>query len=439
MTNEEDKPYLPKQHRAGNQKWRDKWSGKLLAVKKFKAENPDAVNEYERRLVAITNEQKADIDELPIAFSTQCVYYAGSNTMVNELLGSAARSITRTILMTDRTKKKAHMAQCRDKNMAALQGRAVTLRKTDYFAILDALKRSDNYYDMISCCIMATGRRPTEITRTGEFTAVSSETISQPALIPAKSAVAAKLGTATPRVHVVDTKQMVWFKGQLKRRGPNDGDEPEVREDECVLMPVLGMSPGELIAKMAELRARHDFSNKCNREAIEVTATGICRALRRAFALHYGCSMTCLQVRKISAHILRGCYAYIAYRMYGDPADAETWWSARVLGHRHGDLSCFSEYYNKAYVDMGSPPLEEMPKIREEDDDCEPGDEPDAEEPDCAPPPPAPETKKVRPKQVVTAPLVCPASLDELPTSPPVLRRTKNLPMGRSPKARRAK
>jgi hypothetical protein len=335
--------------------WRDNLRTALQALKEEELEEDERV----QRIEALAQEVKTFIDGPAWRFSTQCVYYAQANTMFKKFLGPEARAISVTFLIPKKELKLAHMREVLQANLCKLENRPVTVSSKDYFRAIAMLKTSNQYFDRMACAILATGRRPTEIAQTAEFSLVGD------------TSMPGGQESQHPEVSV-DTTHRVWFKGQLKRRTDALIIGQETDSD-AVLIPVLGLLPAELIAMMKTLREvpGRQYANKGtpegNFEPSEIAAKtnqGCNEALRSVFAKIYGCdSIKCAKLTALSAHVFRGCWAYISYRLFANPADTEVWWSAKALGHRLGDTGSFSLHYNRTRVEMNGHALEPCPSL----------------------------------------------------------------------------
>jgi hypothetical protein len=161
------------------------------------------------------------------------------------------------------------------------------------------------------CILLATGRRSTEVVARGQFS---------------KSKI----------------PNCVLFSGQLKTKD-------DVRE--AYDIPVIGMSPNALIALVDKIRNMKDYSDKSNEFIASRTNAYVNKAIVDAFDT---------KDRHVTSESLRCVYAYISYRLYGNPKISEPVYCAKILGHV-GTTHTFVDNYNRVFVSgVGEETSEEL-------------------------------------------------------------------------------
>lgn len=173
--------------------------------------------------------------------------------------------------------------------------------KFDYsniLSIVEQLKKSENYYELLSVLIICSGRRNTEIAYRGKF--------------------------------IKTSKNKLLFSGQLKKRS---------EEDIPYEIPILFISVDDFIILLNKSRKMRDFDGKTNSEISKQTNAGVNRIIKK----HFG--------EGITSETLRSVYAYISYRLYGSDRISEDLYGATILGHNILDTETFSNHYSTIYVE----------------------------------------------------------------------------------------
>ena len=198
-----------------------------------------------------------------------------------------------------RQEKKSAIKARNEFNMKRLENR----QEFTYKEILDAIKKfkdSSNYYQLVICALLSTGRRATEVIARGNF---------QKSKIP----------------------NHCLFSGQLKTKD-------EIRE--AYEIPVVGMSPTNLISLVEKIREMKDFSDKSNEYIASRTNAYVNKAIVDAFDT---------KNRHVTSETLRCVYAFVAYRLYGDPKISEALFGSKILGHV-GTAHTFLDNYSRVFV-----------------------------------------------------------------------------------------
>ena len=166
---------------------------------------------------------------------------------------------------------------------------------------IKTLKESQDYYKLVTCIALRLADENAEIIARGDF---------EPSLLPHR----------------------VLFSGQTK---VHDGEQRDAYD-----IPVIGLTPENLIRMVTKIRGMKNYSDKDNMFIASRTNA----YLNRAIASVLG---------KINRHVtsetIRCIYAYIAYRLYGNPSISEPAYCAKILGHK-GNPNVFTNNYNRVFV-----------------------------------------------------------------------------------------
>jgi len=200
----------------------------------------------------------------------------------------------------ERTEKKASIQARNDFNRNRLENRQ-EFSYSEIMNNINTLKDSQDYYQLVTCIALATGRRNAEIIARGEF---------EPSLIP----------------------HHVSFSGQTK---VHEGEKRDAYN-----IPVIGLTPKELIQLVSEIRNMKDYSDKDNMFIASRTNAYLNRAIA---------SILDKTDRHVTSETIRCIYAYIAYRLYGNSRISEPAYCSKILGHK-GNPDVFSNNYNRVFV-----------------------------------------------------------------------------------------
>ena len=95
-----------------------------------------------------------------------------------------------------------------------------------------------------------------------------------------------------------------------------------------------------LIALVDKIREMKDFSDKSNEYIASRTNTYVNKAIVDDFDT---------KNRHVTSETLRCVYAYISYRLYGNPKISEAIYGSKILGHV-GTAHTFLDNYNRVFV-----------------------------------------------------------------------------------------
>lgn len=250
-------------------------------------------------LLKMCNEFKESIEKLTDNTSSIGTNLSKGNVHIGKVLGAEKKRLSDPLLKPDKEAKLKLIAENKEIYLERLQNRILIDYET-YLNAIDEFKKSENYDELIVCVSLATGRRMTEICKTGEF-------------------------------KKQDDKKFVIFSGQLKKKDLTDKPYE---------IPIIGLDSDELRDVMKRLRAQKDWSKDDNEKVASLTN----KRPNDIFKALFGANVT--------SEIIRGAYAFIAYRSQKNHLVSEVYYGANILGHKDGDLSTFAMNYMKVYVNM---------------------------------------------------------------------------------------
>jgi hypothetical protein len=275
----------------------------------------DIVREFEQKITTgkklrrekvlnLSMEYKQRIEEYkmkngkPLKFSTITSRLSNLNMIVKSRYPEFYEYISKQVL-PDRDEKKKQMKERLEKNVKRLSDRE-EFDYDEYIRIIDSLRTSKNYWDLVVLAIMTAGRRPTEIIARGSFEELK------------------------------DDPHHVMFSGQLKKR--------RERDRKSFKIPILHITASEFIKLITKIRRMKSYSHLANTEVASRTNAYTNKRLRGIFE------------RDLTCKTLRSVYAYIAYRLYGDDKISEIVYGAKILGHNDLDTNTFAQSYNHIFV-----------------------------------------------------------------------------------------
>jgi hypothetical protein len=267
-------------------------------IKTF-AENEE---DDEEKFKDMCEEYKRELYRATPNINSRTARMATADIIIKKILGEEKHKISYDILRPSKKDKKKQMDDRTEINMNRLQNRT-KLNYDVYMNSIDLYKKSDKYSELVLCVSLATGRRFTEIVKTGKFEKISKK------------------------------EHYVLFSGTLKKRDV---------VTKPLEIPLVGLTSYELRIIINKIRAMKDFSNKSNKD---VVALNIIKKVNRKLKVLFGDN-------RVTSEIIRGGYAYICYRLYSDQSISEQLYGARILDHAIGDIQTFAVNYNKTYVDM---------------------------------------------------------------------------------------
>ena len=252
----------------------------------------------DKQVLTLVKSYHKRIRESDFAQNTKFKKFSQINILVKKYYPNLYEEC-RKFNVPDRQEKKESIE---DRNKFMLQ-RIQNRQEFSYEEIMNAintLKKSEDYYQLITCILLATGRRSTEVIARGNF---------EPSNLP----------------------HHILFSGQLKA-----GDKKREAYD----IPVLGMTPANLIKLVAKARSLKNYDNETN----EFIASRTNAYLNRTIAVDLD-----TPDRHTTSETIRCVYAYIAYRLYGNPRISEPAYSSKLLGHT-GLPHVFVDNYQRVFI-----------------------------------------------------------------------------------------
>ena len=251
------------------------------------------------QVIALVKIYHKKIEESGFATNTKFTKLSRINMVVKRLYGERLYAEVLKFNVPNRAEKKAQIEERNEFNMQRLQDR----QEFTFDEIMNAiktLKSSQDYYQLVVCVLLSTGRRSTEVIARGNF-------------------------------ERSDIAHHVLFSGQLKT-----GDEKREAYD----IPVIGLTPQTLIRLVAKIRGMKDYYNETNAFIASRTNAYVNRAISTAIDK---------PDRHVTSETIRCIYAYIAYRLYGNPRISEAVYCSNILGHI-GTPHTFVDNYNRVFV-----------------------------------------------------------------------------------------
>jgi hypothetical protein len=251
------------------------------------------------QVVALVQNYHKRIEESGFAMNTRFTKLSRINQVVKRLYGNHLYAEVLKFNIPNRAEKKSAIKQTNEFNMKRLENRQ-EFSYSEIMNDINTLKTSQDYYKLVICILLATGRRSVEVIARGDFK---------------KSKI----------LH------HVLFSGQVKSR-------EEQRESYDI--PVIGLTPQELIKLVEKIRKMKDYSDKDNMFIASRTNAYLNRAIVKVLDKTN---------RHVTSETIRCIYAYIAYRLYGNPRVSEPAYCSKILGHK-GLPNVFTVNYNRVFV-----------------------------------------------------------------------------------------
>jgi hypothetical protein len=236
---------------------------------------------------------KIEIYKRAKSINTLSTYLSLMNSWIGKNLGIKYYNISKNILKPDSDDKMKQMKTQKDGYVAKLKDR-IPIDVKIYMALIEKYKTSKNYYELVACVNLATGRRLIEIISTGSFEKIDDH--------------------------------YVKFKGQAKTR---DKDNDNI----FYKIPIIFLYAEELIDIMKKLRSMKKPKNTVG------ASTRLEQLYKKAF-----------KREGITSEVIRGAYVNICYRLYGHERMSLPLYGNLVLGHKTNDLSTFTLNYDRVYL-----------------------------------------------------------------------------------------
>lgn len=254
---------------------------------------------------------KRAVDGASSALSTRSSNYSWGISAVRSLLGPTYYPTAATVLRLEPDEFKALKARQHAHSVQANENRTI-LDGAGYQGLCRALFTlpigEDRWPEACAALIMATGRRPTEIMKTGHF-----------------------------RVAPGPSQAMLLFSGQLKKRGGHASE---------YVIPSLVVSAQACVDKHLALRpARQANAHLSNEQVISLVSKAVNNVWTRNRSLlaHYGGQLT--------SETIRGAYATTCWRVVpGAQELPEAMYMSKILGHANTDYSTAVAHYQRSIV-----------------------------------------------------------------------------------------
>jgi Telomere resolvase len=250
------------------------------------------------QVVALVRNYHKRIEESDFAQNTRFTKMSRINMVVKRIYPHLYEQV-RKFNVPNRQEKKSAIKERNEFNMNRLENR----QEFSYSEIINdikTLKNSEDYYKLVVCVLLATGRRSAEVIARGEF-------------------------------EPLRLSHHVLFSGQLKA-----GDEKR----DAYEIPVVGLTPKNLIQLVEKIRTMKDYSNETNMFIASRTNAYVNRAIANVLGQ---------SDRHVTSETCRCIYAYIAYRLYGNQRISEAVYCSKILGHK-GSPNVFVNNYNRIFV-----------------------------------------------------------------------------------------
>lgn len=252
---------------------------------------------YDAKVVSLVRSYHAKIEESDFAQNTKFCKMSRINMIVKKLYPNLYSEVLK-FNIPDRAEKKSAIKERNQFNLQRLENRQEFTYKEIMDAIRD-LQTSQDYYKLVTCALLATGRRSTEVIDRGKF---------EPSDIP----------------------HHVLFSGQLKT-----GYEKRDAYD----IPVIGLTPETLIELVEKIRGMKNYKDKPNTFIASRTNAYVNKAITKVLDT---------EDRHVTSETIRCVYAFIAYRFYGNPKISEALYCSKILGHK-GSPNVFVNNYNRIH------------------------------------------------------------------------------------------
>ena len=250
------------------------------------------------QVIALVKIYHKKIEESGFATNTRFTKMSRINSITKRLYGEHLYTEALKINVPNRQEKKSQIKERNEFNLERLQNRQ-EFSYSEIMNDIEKLKHSENYYELVVCILLVTGRRAVEVIARGEFN-------------PSKLA------------------HYVLFSGQVKSR-------QEQRESYDI--PIIALTPQTLIQLVEKIRGIRNYDNEMNEFIASHTNAYINRAI---------VSILDKPARHVTSETLRCIYAFIAYRLYANPSISEPAYCAKILGHK-GNPNVFTNNYNRIY------------------------------------------------------------------------------------------
>ena len=214
---------------------------------------------------------------------------ATMNTWIKNNLGPKYFNISKDILKLDKKDKQKQMKTQKDGYVEKLSNR-IPIDVKIYMALIEKLKSSSNFIELVACFNLATGRRLIEIISQGDIKKIDN--------------------------HWVE------FKGQAKTKD-------KIKKYK---IPIILLTSDELIELFKKIRS---FKQKIN---VPYVSKEVSKLYKKYFR------------QDITSEMIRGAYVQISYHLYETSKVSLPIWGNMVLGHAKNDLATYTYNYDRIYL-----------------------------------------------------------------------------------------
>jgi Telomere resolvase len=242
----------------------------------------------------------------PYKQATRASHYSFANMTVERYLGREFWETSIHILKLSREEMGSLMSHRAQRNAMRNDDR-ILIDGALYHKALTALSESTHFGEICAALCLATGRRPTEVSKTASFVPLPSK------------------------------DNWVSFSGQLKKR--------QGKQNGAIEIPVLVLKPEKLVKLLERARAAPggDLVDASVSDAGKRTNAKINEIFKIIFK-----NATTVSGAKasVTAEVIRGAYGAIAWRTMSSMAVPETTFMGRIFGH--GDTSQVPDFATSA-------------------------------------------------------------------------------------------
>lgn len=266
------------------------------------------------KVVTLVKSYHKRIEESDFTQNTRFTKMSRINMIVKRLYPHLYTEVLR-FNVPEKSEKKSAIEERNEFNMNRLENRQ-EFTFNEIMNAIKTLKDSDNYYELVVCILLATGRRSVEVIARGNF---------EPS----------------------ELAHHILFSGQTKT-----GDEKRDAYD----IPVIGITPQILIRLVKKIRNMKNYIDKSNMFISSRTNGYLNKEIVNVLDK---------PERHVTSETIRCIYAFIAYRLYGNPRISEPVYCSKILGHK-GTPHVFVDNYNRVFVSGIKSNLElEVPEEKE--------------------------------------------------------------------------
>jgi hypothetical protein len=261
------------------------------------------VEEYKTKLsiyniAKVCKDFKTKILKFTKNVDSQSTYFSKLNKFIKIKFGMKSYLISRSILILDPKIKLERTMRLNKVSIKKLKNR-VNVDYDNYIDLMNLLKKSDKYYDIVALLIMSSGRRAIEIAKVGNFTISTNKTY----------------------------PNQISMTGMAKKRPTSEISKVD--------FPLINLKQLEFLRLLKLIRKQKNFEKDTNEKVISIINSGLNTRFR---TLGEECT----------TDVIRGIYADIIIKKYPNSKISNTVSKAHLLGHE--DLTSVSMHYDRSVV-----------------------------------------------------------------------------------------